>query len=61
MLADAGAAVLVTQAALLDRLPDAAGRTGTAHGAARRRLAGDRARSPPPRRRSTSTRAIPPM
>ena len=38
MLADAGAAVLVTQAALLDTLPDTAG----AGGAARCRLAGDR-------------------
>ena len=40
MLADAGAAVLVTQPALLDRLPE---RGIGAAGAARRRLAGDRA------------------
>ena len=44
MLADAGCPVLVTQSALLDRLPDDAARP--ARRAARRRLAGDRARSP---------------
>ena len=52
MLADAGAPVLVTQQALLDRLPE---RAATApHRAARRRLAGDRAAARTPRRRSTS-------
>ena len=58
MLADAGAPVLVTQSALLDRLPEAArgarwcGSTPT----------GPRSRaSPTPRRRSTSTRTTPPM
>ena len=59
MLADAGAAVLVTQPALLDRLPAAA--AAGAAGAARRRLAGDRA---PARHRAAArprSRATPPM
>ena len=55
MLADAGAAVLVTQQALLDRLPEA--RIGAA-GAARRRLAGDRA--PARHRAAARPRSRPP-
>ena len=58
MLADAGCPVLVTQQALLERLPeDGAG--APAGGAARRRLAGDRAAARHRARRSTSTRATP--
>ena len=51
MLADAGAPVLVTQQALLDRLPEM--RIGRHAGAARRRLAGDRAPARHRARRST--------
>ena len=62
MLADAGAPVLVTQQALLDRLPVVAGDAAASPagpGAARRRLAGNRQRNPAPRRRSTSIRTNP--
>ena len=59
MLADAGCPVLVTQAALLDRLPDGCD-ARRQHRAARRRLARRSRASPTPRRRSTSIRATPP-
>ena len=58
MLADAGCPVLVTQAALLDRLPDDAAHRRSSCGSTptrRRSRAG-----PAPRRRSTSIRAIRP-
>ena len=58
MLADAGAAVLVTQHALLDRLPD----TASARRWCGSTPTGRRSRaSPTPRRRSTSIRTTPPM
>ena len=60
MLADAGCPVLVTQSALLDRLPDD-GSGSPAGRAARRRLARRSRASPTPRRRSISIRAIRPM
>ena len=59
MLADAGCPVLVTQPALLDRLPEDAARAAAGR-AARRRLARRSRASPAPRRRSTSIRAIRP-
>ena len=62
MLADAGCPVLVTQPALLERLPDAdAARGASAGRAARRRLRPRSRASPIPRRRSISIRAIRPM
>ena len=63
MLADAGAPVLVTQSALLDRLPEACTqRSAPPAPSCGSTPTGRRSRgSPPPRRRSTSTRATPPM
>ena len=59
MLADAGCPVLVTQSALLDRLPDDAAQPRSWCGST---PTGPRSRaSPTPRRRSTSTRATRPM
>ena len=62
MLADAGCPVLVTQSALLDRLPDDAARRSRQPPSCGSMPTGPRSRaSPTPRRRSTSIRAIRPM
>ena len=61
MLTDAGAPVLVTQQALLEQLPAEATAGGPSRGAARRRLAADRAAARDRARRRASTRATRPM